>query len=114
MRSRSGFTLIEIMITVGIIGTVVAIAVPSGMKAAEKSRQTMCINTLRLVRDAKETWALMNNTQTGDSAVVEEVNEFIKRPPQCPMDGIYTYGTVGQEPTCSLAESEGHVLPPQN
>jgi prepilin-type N-terminal cleavage/methylation domain-containing protein len=113
MRARRGFTLIEIMITVAIMGVVLSIAVPSGMKAAEKSRKTACMNNLRQVNIAKETWALMNNRQTGDPVVVDEINEFIKKPPTCPSGGTYTYGGVGINPTCSLGPTEGHVLPPE-
>lgn len=112
MRARRGFTLIEIMITVAIMGVVLSIAVPSGMKAAEKTRKTACMNNLRQINIAKETWALMNNRQTGDLVVVVEINEFIKKPPKCPSGGTYTYGPVGTDPTCTLGASEGHVLPP--
>ncbi len=112
MRAQRGFTLIEIMITVAIMGVVLSIAVPSGMKAAEKSRKTMCMSNLRQINIAKETWALMDNRQTGEPVVVNEINEFIKKPPKCPAGGIYTYGAVGTNPTCSLGASDGHVLPP--
>lgn len=106
--------MVELMITVAIMGIVVAIAVPSGMKAAQESRKTICINNLRLIRDATQAWALMNNANTGDVVVVAEVNEFLKRPPECPMSGTYDYGTVGDDdPTCSLAATEGHILPPE-
>jgi prepilin-type N-terminal cleavage/methylation domain-containing protein len=113
VKSERGFTLLEIMIVVAIMGFLAAIAVPSGMRAAQQSRKTMCINNLRLIRDSMETWALTTNAQTGDPAVVVEVNEYLKEPPACPMSGTYTYGVVGGEPTCSLALTLGHVLPPE-
>ncbi len=113
MRSRKAFTLVEIMIVVGIIGTLVAIAVPSGMKAAEESRKTVCMNNLRQINYANETWALMNNKRQGDLIDVAEVNLFIKKIPECPSDGVYNYGLVGEKPTCSLAAAFGHVLPPE-
>ena len=112
MRTRRGFTLIELMIVVAIIGVVVAIAIPTGMKAAEESRKTVCINNLRQISAAKDTWALMNHIAEGDAVVVDQVNEFLKKPARCPIGGIYTYGTVGQKPTCSLGPSHGHILPP--
>ncbi len=112
MRTKRGFTLVEIMLVVSIIGTVVAIAVPTGMKAAEESRKVVCMNNLRQINYAKETWALMNKKTQNDPVDVPEVNLFIKKIPRCPLDGTYTYGLVGEKPACSLGPTQGHILPP--
>jgi len=114
MTAKRGFTLVELMITVAIMGVVASIAIPSGMKAAQKSRTVACINNLRQINIAKETWALMNNKKDGDPVVVAEINEFIKKPPRCPLNGTYTYGAIGEDPTCTFGPTEGHVLPPGN
>jgi prepilin-type N-terminal cleavage/methylation domain-containing protein len=114
MKPSKGFTLVELMIVVAIIGTVIAIAVPSGMKAAEQSRKTVCMNNLRQINYANETWALMNNKRQGDPINVAEANELIKKIPQCPCDGTYDYGLVGGKPTCSLGATLGHILPPED
>ncbi len=112
MGTKRGFTLIELMIVVSIIGTIVAIAVPTGMKAATESRKTICINNLRQINYAKQTWALMNKKGTEDPVDVAEVNLYIKKIPSCPADGVYNYGLVREKPTCSLGPTQGHILPP--
>lgn len=58
MRKRHGFTLVEIMIVVAIIGLLAAIAIPSFLKARESARRTACINNLRNIDAAKDQYAL--------------------------------------------------------
>ncbi|HZQ46036.1 MAG TPA: prepilin-type N-terminal cleavage/methylation domain-containing protein, partial [Verrucomicrobiae bacterium] len=54
---NSGFTLVEIMIVVAIIGLLATIAIPNFMRASAKAKQTACINNLRQLEGAKQTWA---------------------------------------------------------
>jgi len=110
MKRKQGFTLIEIMIVVLIIGMLAAIAVPSFMKARENSRKNACINNLRQIDAAKEQYAMEENLTDG-SAIADElagVVEYIKGgAPTCPGGGDYTYNAVGVDPTCSIG---GHSL----
>ena len=50
---RKGFTLVEIMIVVAIIGMLAAIAIPSFMKSRSEARKSTCVNNLRLIDHAK-------------------------------------------------------------
>jgi prepilin-type N-terminal cleavage/methylation domain-containing protein len=59
--SRSGFTLVEIMIVVAIIALLAAIAVPSFLRARKRSQATATLETLRMVDGAKDQYALENN-----------------------------------------------------
>ena len=108
---KSAFTLIEIMIVVAIIGLLASIAIPSFVKARENAQKTACINNLKQIDGAKETWALQANKTTGDAADSAEVNALIKGgAPKCPGSGSYTYGAVGTNPTCSKSAA-GHTIP---
>jgi prepilin-type N-terminal cleavage/methylation domain-containing protein len=57
-KMQKGFTLVEIMIVVAIIGLLAAIAIPSFMKSRLASRTSTCINNLRQLDGAKEQCAM--------------------------------------------------------
>jgi prepilin-type N-terminal cleavage/methylation domain-containing protein len=117
-RSHKGFTLVEIMIVVLIIGILMAIAVPNFIKARESSRRNSCVANLKQIDSGKEQWAMDMKKTTGDACVIGDLtgaNGYIKGPaagPTCPSGGAYTVNVVGTNPACSLAAAPNlHVLP---
>ncbi|MDW8320902.1 MAG: prepilin-type N-terminal cleavage/methylation domain-containing protein [Armatimonadota bacterium] len=102
-RAERGFTLVEIMIVVLIIGILLAIAVPNFVRARESSRAKSCVANLKQIDAAKEQWAMDNNKANGDECQMSNlVPNYIKATPACPSGGTYTVGNVGTNPTCSI------------
>jgi prepilin-type N-terminal cleavage/methylation domain-containing protein len=118
-RSRQGFTLIEIMIVVAIIGIIIAIATSTWMRQRAISQQRVCQENLTKINGAKQEWALEKNkpsnaTPTWDDLVADDGSSYLKKKPACPANGTYTLGLVDVDATCSITEPMDHNAAPNS
>jgi prepilin-type N-terminal cleavage/methylation domain-containing protein len=103
---KAAFTLIEIMIVVGIIGLLAVAIVPNINKNRERTQLKLIESNLRKIDAAKNIWALDNNKGNGDTPSAEDLKPYDGWPK--PIAGeSYNVNAVGTPPTATLAGRMG-------
>ena len=75
---KAGFTLVEIMIVVAIIGLLAAIAIPNFVRARETAQLNSIGNNLRIIESAKEQWALEGKKVSTDAVTMADLTGYFK------------------------------------
>lgn len=103
IRKTKGFTLVEIMIVVLIIGILMAIAVPNFITARTSSRLNTVLANLKQISQAKEQCAMDAGVTTGDTTACTSTTMVPKYmaswPVNSPVTGTYAEGAIGSDPT---------------
>lgn len=112
---KSGFTLVEIMIVVAIIGLLAAIGIPSFQKARANTMAKNALNNARIVLSAVDQYAMEEGLVAGTSVASADYIDYIKNGTAGlkvgAVDAVLTTDVSGTEETAVLATTMYPTIP---
>lgn len=101
-RNNRGFTLVELMVVLLILGILVAIAVPVYNSTQKKAKETTCEANIRTIEGAAAQYHAANGEWP---SMGELVGEYLKEKPKCPFDEEKGYAIDNEgEVTCGYCD----------
>jgi prepilin-type N-terminal cleavage/methylation domain-containing protein len=102
-RTRPGFSLVEIMVTIAIVSVLFSLAFPNYVRARASARVRGCVKQIRNLQAAKDQYAMIHKLNGGAAISFADLvaEELINDEPTCPDGFPYTLGTLGEDVVCT-------------
>ena len=127
LMSKKGFTLVELMIVIVIMGILVAVAIPVYGAVTKNAEKKTCISNMRDMKSTAATFQMQGNNgdqvtlaKDGDTLDLAKDTRYTKLftdgMPKCPSDGTYTATMTRKDGIYEFTiecsnKADGHVLP---
>lgn len=114
-RRQAGFSLVEILVVVCLVGLLAAIAIPNFLRSHRTAQTNLCISNLRAIDYAIQQWAIEQKKAFNSPVQFSDISSYLKNTVACPAGGTtfadsYLISTVGVEPTCQRFPGS-HLMP---
>jgi prepilin-type N-terminal cleavage/methylation domain-containing protein len=111
-----GFTLVEIMIVVAIIGLLASIAIPNYAQSRTAAQKSVCISNLHQIEGAIQRWSLEMRKDEGEPVTYSDIRSYLQRSVVCPSGGTsfedsYALSAVDAAPVCQRKPGTHKLLP---
>ena len=108
VHATSGFTLVEVLLLLAVVGLLLGVALPNSLRAQKKANAHHCRANLEDIQYAIQLWVSTGSVVPGEKVTFEKILEHLDRGRvNCPSGGEYNLSAVGKKPSCTI---EGHSL----
>lgn len=110
-KRAAGFTLVEMMVVVAVVGLLSGIAAPSVFKSRATTQLSLISQNLRAIEDSKQQWALESRIATGVVPTEADIAPYLKKAslPLAVVGEVYTINPVGTPASTTLPVQLGTV-----